>query len=309
MKQGPDSALIDSDAPLDQRTSAFLDRNANVFTLLHNAAANDQPDWIGAPADPAHLDPMFHQLSGVRLLCQMGILRARLLAKNNQPTQAVEQLLDLLALARNVDRAHPIMISSLVAIAVEQNAMNELAVQLPALPKDLVARLPDQLKQLPPVVTFSDLIGGEQQFGAGMLASELKPPLAQDAFAAMSPFYTAVKKASEESPPLSAADFTRKITDAVSTINGKDPQVSRTLAMTLIPSVVPFYASYCTHVAHRAMLDAAIVVVRDGPESIKSSVDPFGDGPFELTRTANGFELQSKLLDRNDKPVTMRFGK
>ena len=305
LEAGPDEALVDTDAPLDARTAQFLARNQEIFDLLHAAVVDDRPEWCPTTSD---MDALLHQLNPVRALASVGILRARFLIQQNQPSQAVDEILDVMALGRNVDRANPVMVTSLVAIGVEELAMSELAKTLPTLPRELVAALPDRLRALPPTTPFADLIRGEQKFGGGMLAQQLKAPDAQKAFDAMSPFYTTLEKASEETPPLSAADLKRKMSDAVSTID-KDQPVSRALAQNMVSSFVAFYSAWCMHITHRAMLEAGVVVVRDGPDAVKSSIDPFGDGPFELAKTAGGFELRSKLTDRADKPISMRFGK
>jgi len=236
------------------------------------------------------------------------VLRARLLMKQAKPNEAVDELLDVMAFGRNIDRANPIFVTSLVAIASEERAMNELAEILLSLPKETVAALPDRLAQLPPATPFADLIRGEQKFGGGMLAQQLKAPDAAKAFGAMSPFYDAMKEAADRSPPLTADAFKKKITNAVSTIDAKQP-VARALAQNMVPPFAAFYTSYCKRVAHRAMLSAGILVVRDGDDAIKSTTDPFGEGTFSMTRSKTGFTLASQLLDRDDKRVTMKFGK
>jgi hypothetical protein len=300
----PDEALIDSDAPLNDRTEKFLVKNEKLFALLHEAAVTDQPDWMQNTDD---MKALLHELNPVRSLANLGVLRAKYLAQQNQPAQAVDQLLDVIALGRNIDRANPIVVTALVSIGVEEMAMNELAKILPTLPKEMIATLPDRLKQLPTPVKFADLIAGEQAFGGGMLAQQMKQPAAANAFSAMSPFYEAMKRAAEESPRLSAPDFKHKLTDAVSTI--KDQPVAVALAQNMVSSFTSFYTVFCIRQAHRAMLESAVLVLRDGDDAIRTSVDPFGDRPFELTKHGNGFELKSKLLDRKDQPLTMRFGK
>ncbi len=60
--------------------------------------------------------------------------------------------------------------------------------------------------------------------------------------------------------------------------------------------------------ARLALLKAAIAVVQHGPDAMKETKDPFGDGPFEYKATDGGFELKSKLLFR-DQPVTLAVGK
>jgi len=56
-----------------------------------------------------------------------------------------------------------------------------------------------------------------------------------------------------------------------------------------------------------AMLLAAVAVVEGGPEKLAGIKDPFGDGPFGYRKLDSGFELSSKLLEK-DKPVTLAIG-
>src|SRR5262249_51625256 len=60
--------------------------------------------------------------------------------------------------------------------------------------------------------------------------------------------------------------------------------------------------------ANQALWKAAVAVVLDGPAALKTQRDPFGDGPFEYTAFAGGFELRSKLKYQ-DKPMTLTVGK
>jgi hypothetical protein len=303
--KGPDEALIDRDAPLDARTAKFLTTNEKIFALLHEAAVNDQPEWTDTTDD---MQALLNDMNPLRSLANVGLLRARWLMQQNQPMQAVDQIVDVMVLGRNVDRFRPVLVASMVSVGIGEAAMSQLAEILPTLPRDVLTTLPDRLKQLPPTIAFADLMRGEQQFGGGMLAKQMNGAAGAKTFDAMSPFYEAVRKASEESPPLSSEEFKKKATEAIGAIE-KDQQVSKMLAQTLVSSFSAFYGTYNIHRAHRAMLDAAIVVARDGDDAVKSSTDPFGDGPFQFARRANGFELTSKWVDRSGKPVTMRFGK
>jgi hypothetical protein len=52
-------------------------------------------------------------------------------------------------------------------------------------------------------------------------------------------------------------------------------------------------------------------VVRGGPGELKaeSLKDPFAGGPFSYEKTAGGFRLVSKRLDREGKPLTLEVGR
>ncbi len=56
---------------------------------------------------------------------------------------------------------------------------------------------------------------------------------------------------------------------------------------------------------------SAIAVVRRDKTALlpKDLQDPFGSGPFSYNRREGGFELVSKLIDRNGNPLTLTVGR
>jgi hypothetical protein len=80
------------------------------------------------------------------------------------------------------------------------------------------------------------------------------------------------------------------------------------MAEVLIPSLARAYISITLGEAQFAIFKTAIAIVRDRENALSTSVDPFGNGQFEYTKMPHGFELRSKLLDRNHKQVTLDFG-
>jgi hypothetical protein len=60
-----------------------------------------------------------------------------------------------------------------------------------------------------------------------------------------------------------------------------------------------------------AMLRAAIAVVQHGQQALSREEyrDPFGDGPFKYAAFDGGFELSSKLMDRQGKPASLTVGR
>ena len=305
LEKGPDETLIDSEAPLDDRTAQFLSRNEKIFTLLHEAAVNDRAEWSAKAND---LQTVLPSLNPLRSLANLGVLRARMQLKQQMPTEAVESLLDVKVLGRNISRTEMTMVANLVAMGIDSLATDELAQALPTLPREVVRTLPDRLKQLPAPVALPDLIRGERRFGAAMLVQSVKgdAPKIEEA---LGPFYDAVTQAWEKSPPLSRDDFKQALNDAVSKMDGQKDQLSIGLVRPLLQSFVMFYQVSRMQQAKAAMLEAGILVVRDGPDAIQATVDPFGDRPFKYEKMGEGFRLRSALTGPDGKPVEMRFGK
>jgi hypothetical protein len=59
----------------------------------------------------------------------------------------------------------------------------------------------------------------------------------------------------------------------------------------------------------RALLSAALTVRQEGPDALKNQADPVLGGPFDYVPFDGGFELRSKLIGRDDKPVTLTAGR
>ena len=60
--------------------------------------------------------------------------------------------------------------------------------------------------------------------------------------------------------------------------------------------------------ALRAMLRAALALVRDGEPAFRAVVDPFGDGPFGLECHGKGYRIRSALMDEGKPEVTLAIG-
>jgi hypothetical protein len=113
------------------------------------------------------------------------------------------------------------------------------------------------------------------------------------------PMYDELAKLSELPPK----EFDAKYPEFV-----KKAQAANALARAVLPAVDKVVAAKRRAEARLAMLKAAIAVVRDGPDAVKAHKDPFGDGPFEYTPAAGGFELKSRLTFK-DQPVALAVGK
>ena len=77
----------------------------------------------------------------------------------------------------------------------------------------------------------------------------------------------------------------------------------------LIPNITRARSKELESIARLAMLKAAIAYKTGGDDAFRQIRDPFGDGPFERSGTADdGFELRSKLAAQNTK-ASMDFSK
>ena len=84
-------------------------------------------------------------------------------------------------------------------------------------------------------------------------------------------------------------------------------EAAQPIAKMLLPAMQKVVTAQRHSEVRMAMLLAGIAVIEGGPDKLAGIKDPFGDGPFGYRKLDNGFELSSKLLEK-DKLVTLAIG-
>jgi len=298
LQRGPDSKRINADAPLDAATAAFLDRNSGIFDLLHAGALAHSSDWGVGSGPGVTMQTALNQLGAVRSLAELEVLRARQRFQLADYPGGQQDMLDALALARNTARDHPMVVVMLVEARNEQVIFTRWAHMLPTTPGKQLAALPGDLKELSTAPGMADIIRAEQGYAVN---SSNAPP----AFVGgMAPFYDSVSAALNKNPLPSQQKFQRMLDDGASQVQNP---TSHPLVEILIPSLARAYDTISDVRATAEMFKTGIAVLLNGEKAVGQSIDPFGNGPFEYVKTAQGFELRSKLL-RSGKAVTLDFG-
>jgi hypothetical protein len=300
LRRGPDARRIDASAPLNADTAAFLDRNAAIFDLVHVGAAAHSTDWGVGSGITVNMQQALDQLSGVRSLASLDVLRARQRWSIQDSLHGQEDMLDALTLGRNVTHDHPILVVILVQVGIEQMVLTHWAQLLPTTPAEQLAALPDQLKQLPDSPSMADMIRAEQRYAVN--SSNVPAGVA----AGMAPFYDSVAASLDQNPTPTPDAFQKTLDDGIAKIGSSSP-TSRQMAQILLPSLARVYNTISAVRATREMFRTGIAVVHDGEGAVVRSVDPFGQGPFEYAHIAQGFELRSKL-QWNGNAVKLDFG-
>lgn len=315
------------DAPRGDETERVLRWCGRYLRGMHRGAAMPhcewQVDWSGGPTT------LLPHVQNMRPLASVFLLRARYFLSKRQSDSATEDLADALTLGRHLamdgsipglliqfqlqtstaqvaadnfdrfDRPAFILLSErLDSMARAARAAPTLgtmkATSLGWLRREVMQKgtetvkpavlygwfdksdgeLLDELLSGTPEEVLGRIADGERMYD---LAAELLE-LPADQFDAA---YQALMKEAEASGPLTAYWL-------------RDTQVKR-----LRDREVEAQAKL-------AMLRAALAMAIDGVGALKRSPDPFGDGPFELTKDDDGFELKSKLVV-DQKPVQLRF--
>jgi RNA polymerase sigma factor (sigma-70 family) len=298
LRQGTDSQRFNPDAPLDAATAAFLARNADIFDLVHAGATAHSTEWgIGSNAR-LNMETALNQLGAVRDLVGLSVLRARQRSNNRDFGGAQRDMLDALALPRNIAHDHPLLIVMLVDAGCEDIVFTHWAQLLPTTPPNELLTLPDAFKELPAPPNMAETIRAEQRYA--MSSSNVPPAIA----AAMAPFYDFVAAALDKNPAPTQEEIRTALNDGLGRVGDA---TARQLVQILIPSLTRAYNTISATRTTEVMFKTGITVVENGKNAVDKSADPFGEGPFDYVQTPHGFELRSKL-QRDGKPVTLDFG-
>jgi hypothetical protein len=316
------SKIFDADwntIPFDAAALKILNDGATPLKLFHRGAKLERCDWGIDYADgPATLLP---QVQKARTLARLACFRARYRMEKGKDDEAVDDLLDVFALARHVGYKSP-LISLLVGYALDQVAIETAARHLPKMSAKALDKLVAGLNKLPAGGSFRDALQADKQFGSVWLKAQLKegkvdwPGIfgkggeevasllarfgakhAVKLLDDLDSFYEEAGRLSE----LPRAEFLTKFGEL------KRKQESNPFARMLFPAVEKVYDADCRVRARRQLFRAAIAIVQGGKEKLMDYPDPFGKGPFEYVELPMGFELRSKLT-HNNQPVSIIVG-
>jgi hypothetical protein len=317
-------------APLDAAALKLIEQAGNSLTYLHRGAKLPHCDWALDYDDGISL--LIPHLSKARTLAQLAALRARHEFAQGQTKVAWDDVTALFMLARHVE-TDPIMIDQLVGYSIEGMAIQAAAPYLPE-PKAVLADVATFLDRLPTGPTYAQMLQVEKRTSAEWLVRELRaaekakpgswrdrwqmlfgpseggvaPPkvpavetldAAVQMLEGLPPLYDEVDKLTA----LPWAEFAAKYAEFIGKARAANPA-----AAAIFPAMEKVVAAKRRADARMALFRAAVAIVQGGPDKIKETKDPFGDGPFGYTARDNGFELTSKLTFK-EQPVTLAVGK
>ncbi len=300
--------------PLDGPAAAVIaKRDDLILQYVRRGAHAKSCDW-GIPLEqgPSALLP---QLNWLRVLCDFQLLCARGELRNGNDRLAVEDILSAMALARNTG-ADNIGVEMRVADAMENNAIRIAASGLNHLKPASLQTLQSGLDRLPPGGSMQRAIRVEQYLAQRWTIQFIKssPPNAdaitktagetQEQIIAnlekLGPFYNKLEQLADAPIKEFDARFPALLQQFKS---NPASRLARLEQFSLLQ------ADQAATDVRRNLLRAAIEIVQHGPESVKQTVDPGGNGPFTYRATADGFELRSELKDASGTLVTLIVGK
>lgn len=295
------------------------------LALLHEAVKCKWCNWGLFNEGPGTALP---HLSKMRELAYRACFRARYRAATGDGNGAVEDILAVFALSRHCN-AEPSEIPYLVRLATQRIATKAAADTLKRLNPEQLRKLAERLDSLPQCCSLRDAFLDESENRFGWEANEIKRGgiKAAEEFRRSDPREEEAGKAHSKEP-ITEEDAARYIHDLevaqrfwtlIADMSELPPAefAARSQALeekmkkecTTLPELFDNEVSVVRNNGARAdasfaMLKAAIAVVLNGPDSLKSIQDPFGDGPFEYTAVGTGFQLKSKFVF-DGKPVEL----
>jgi hypothetical protein len=155
-----EAAIKTPTAPLGDDLKPIVARFAPSMRELHRACAVSVCDWnLNMDAGPEMLLP---HLAKARDLSRAALLRARLRFAAGETDAAMEDVLDVLKLARDCGR-NAVLISLMVNAAIEDRTAEVLAAHLPKLVPEQLDKLAAALKTLPAAASLADCMRTEDR--------------------------------------------------------------------------------------------------------------------------------------------------
>jgi hypothetical protein len=319
-----------SKVPLDAAARKVIDQSRNSVKYLRRGAKLDRCDW--APDYEDGIGLLLPHLVKARTLARLAGLHARAEFEAGHAKAGWEDALAALRLGRHVE-ADPIMINQLVGYHIEAVAIDAAAPYLPGL-KGLAADMAADLNRLPPERSPAEVLRQEKDSFLGWMVREVRAAERRKA-GSWQEVWRALYAGETDAETKAAAESVQSADEAVKRLeellpvydelaklvalpwkefDARYPEFTRKakaanpLAAAILPAVDKVLANQRRAQARLAMFKAAVAVVRGGPDKVKESKDPFGDGPFGYRAVGDGFELSSKLTYQG-KPVVLTVGK
>lgn len=323
-----DAAL--KDGPADEQTAEVVRLSEPVLRELHRATRQPRCVW-GTPTEDGIFTLLPHA-GKARMAAKLAVARAHWNFLHGKPAEGVDDLIAAMTLARRIG-GEKILITLLVDYAIESQAEQVAAVDLPRMGPAELKQFAAKLDQLPRAITMREAILEDKRMFLGSALRELASPggkerllnafdnpndptlkvfkeLSQEqlreGLLGLEPVYEKVAAMTELSPSEIKNAEERLRADP----NLKGP--ARTLAQLLLPPIMPATQNEAIFRLRLALLKAAIAVQEQGPEALSrpANQDPFTKTPFAYEKTGGGFRLESKTANpKTGKPIVLETGK
>jgi hypothetical protein len=133
--------------PLDAHTRELVAKATYALRMMHRGAALSRCEW-GMDYQGEGIDTRMPHVLGARVLTSLALLRARIRMEEGHQAEAVNDILDAMALGRHLSE-NGVLIAVLMGYNLEQRAGETLARFLPKLDPGTIKELPKRHASLP----------------------------------------------------------------------------------------------------------------------------------------------------------------
>jgi hypothetical protein len=312
----------------DPRIRDLLEQAVPVLKAMREAASIGRCDWGIEPVGLADLCKGRLNVFNSHLI-RIACLSARRNARLGRGRDALDDVFGALTLARRIG-AGGVMIARLLGYSDEFVALQTLGRILPELDCEALDDLSRRLDRLPPPEPASAMIGPESRFILGSIRAKLEkvgPVLQEEDWAELEldPEEAATMKRLtrgdraallahlDANGPVFAElarrlDLPRPGCRAALDELARAERADHPLVATLVENAWNIRHIVDRRRTMRAMLRAAIALVRDGEPAFRALADPFGDGPFGIEHCGKSYLIRSALIDEGRPDVTLTIG-
>jgi hypothetical protein len=322
--------------PLDDLARKILTDADYSLGMMHYGAMQPRCDWgVG------HEEGIFTRLpqaNAARVLASLACLRARMRIEAGQSALAIDDIVSGITMGRHCSLTGT-NVMLLVGYAIEHRLIDVLALELPKLDTKLIPDLKRRLAALPAGMTLAEATASEEKSFLDWFvrivkkANDKESLVAALAFVGMQP-EGQVRDAGEKSrafvekcggTPEGVLRYSEETRASYRTVAQmlslpldqfeKDfaieskKRAGNPVFEVFFPAMAKVRRAKARMDVRRELLLTALAVRQDGLDALKDHADPVIGGPFEHSRFDGGFELRSKFMDRDDKPVTLTVGR
>jgi hypothetical protein len=322
--------------PLDAHVKEVVAQTDYALQMMHDGAALPNCEWA-MPYEVGVYARLPHG-AAARVLCNLACLRARLHIENGKSKEAAEDLIATLAMARHITLAGT-NIMLLAGYAIEHRVFETLAQMLPKLDANTVRYVTMRMQGLPAAMTPAAAMESEEKSFLEWFIRKVKETKDKESLIALlAPLFINEGKPEAAELEKAAREFLEKSGGTTDGIVKKAEEtresykrVAKILALPLaefekefeqetakradnpvfkvfFPAMLNVRRAVARMEVRRALMLAALAVQLDGQDALKNHPDPVIGGSFEYVAFDGGFELRSKLKNRDDKPVVLTVG-
>lgn len=294
-RSSEESALLRevATAPLDLASASLLRRGGLAINACVRAGPLDTCDW-GDTWTGAGFKTIT-QWFDVRSVAGLVLLRARFAFDAGMDRQGFEDVVSALRMSRHFGRGG-VMISQLIAFAVEHAAIEVAASGLTVRETVASRRFAGEIAELPTPISLAETVAFERAYFLGYVRPDEPETYNEAVTARLLKFYERLELA------LKREDKTDL--EAIRNDKTLDPQLEGSFVTTLDDFL---RASMYIRVK-RALLLAALAEISDEPDGSDSVADPSDGLPFDLRRWTTGFNLTSRFALEGKPQVSLTIG-